>query len=199
MSRATVQATPTIDIGKSRQWGWWWKVSLGLLLACFLCTKPLIDQWLTWPVQRWWMLVWWPGVAVWSVTCIWLFAVAPIMDAANPNRAWASEPVKHVTILRQFTWAPAALIGLSILGLAVILPLWHYLDSNRWVWGLAPWMIILIPCLIASIVYGLIMKRTLHLRVEAAASSRRICFQCGYDLRGNLSNGRCPECGYDFG
>jgi hypothetical protein len=175
---------------------WYWLAAGILQLLCIALTPALVAAWLreTFP---WHSPVWHVGVWLWLGNIAWTFGVAPYLDADDAQSAvWTHDPRRHLTVLRQIVWIPAALVILSILLLLLIFPYIQQSATGRWVWGLSPWMMLFVPILVGSIWYARRLGDLVEARLRRTIDRRCQCFGCGYSLLG-IASARCPECGQE--
>ncbi|MFG0252577.1 MAG: hypothetical protein ACF8NJ_06875 [Phycisphaerales bacterium JB038] len=173
---------------------WYWLVASLLQLLCIALAPALIAAWFreTFP---WHSPIWHLGVWLWIANIAWTFGVAPYLDSHDDQSpVWPQDPHRHLAVLRQIVWIPAALTCLSILLLLLIFPYIQQHETGRWVWGLSPWMVLLLPLQIGSIWYARRLGDRLETRLRRTVDRRCQCFYCGYSLLG-IASARCPECG----
>lgn len=135
-----------------------------------------------------------------SVCCFlgWASWITPWMDAGNLRlRFKKMSPRKWWEWTRILIWMPSwfsASLGFTT---AFLLPVYDWLTTGNWlwdmqqVWGMA-------GMVLAGVIgvwcywYEPRVKRRLCHTLKA----RRLCFACGYNLRGRRGAQHCPECGH---
>lgn len=101
---------------------------------------------------------------------------------------------------RDLTMLPTWLAGIGMIltvipgaALAYALMRWH--DSEVQVALATAFFVSLVATNIVVVGAWLLRKRV-RAMLERNAARWRLCFKCGYDLRGGAENAPCPECGY---
>ncbi|MFG0328618.1 MAG: hypothetical protein ACF8PN_01860 [Phycisphaerales bacterium] len=184
---------PAISMLKPERRPWWWIFTGALVLACVIGLKPMVEHWMRWPAP-WRDLIWWPGVFLWGLTSVWLFGVAPMLDAIDPARCTVGAPHGRMSTLRFIVWTPLGLTIVAMILSLLVFPLLYYIDRGVWFVGLDGWMVLFPTLLAGTALYGFLMSRGLERRLRRSAWRAAVCYECGYSLAG-LRAARCPECG----
>ena len=120
------------------------------------------------------------GIACWAMVVPWFFWLCPWLAANDPHVTFVRPPREHAKLLQVIVLMPGGLCLLLAVGLA-------------W-WDRDPlWMSLALFMLLVSWTWWL--SRRVKRRFRATMAQRLICWQCGYDLRGNPTATACPECG----
>lgn len=185
---------------------WYWGV--GAVLAM---TLVLINYLTTTPVLRWNDTVANVWLLLLGVTVTWFCWVCPCLMAGDPHAKWNPDPKKQYISLRTTTHIPALILsifcGLALLSVGSriwtasrqLTDIWHELAYNTILQSnirsdLSDSAVVFILTVI-SILAAVIVQRIVHRNCRRNAAIRKLCFDCGYDLRGNPDATTCPECG----
>ncbi len=136
------------------------------------------------------------GDALGIVALLWMSYVVPALIAADVSVKLRPTPRQWLIAMRYLTWSIPALLLLYAVGYAFICALlcWRHpsLSVNA---ACLPsqWNVVAVTI---SGPASLVMNHVLTRRFMASLPKRCICFDCGYDLRGNPDATACPECGW---
>jgi hypothetical protein len=124
---------------------------------------------------------------------LWLSWVSPILDSTIRRHEWKLRPAHHTRNNQILAWVPTALMLIPLLVLIVVI---FSLEKDKVIERLTqaplPFMFILwISLSLGSIVTTVLVRRF----TPRLAKQRKICFLCGYSLRGKPDVIACPECG----
>jgi hypothetical protein len=180
-----------------RSWRWYWLVA-ALLLVGNVFGFLLLEARLRSVADA-------GQAALLATLLLWSFWCCPYLEAGTLTPRWTRlTPRRALRVLRWAVWVPAV-----FLTLAVVVPwLVDWAASPYYTYGggshprspyalrrltLGEWMALglvmpVIPC-------TLWLSRSIRGRLLRTVGRKLICFECGYDLRGNPSGLSCPECG----
>ncbi|MFG0328617.1 MAG: hypothetical protein ACF8PN_01855 [Phycisphaerales bacterium] len=177
------------------RWRWWWVVSAVLAVV----VAPL-----AWFVERhWWS---WTareaaigGIAVGVLTLalvVWTLGIAPWLSAGDESPRWRTPPRFHLNTLRLAVWTPTIVLFICFfrLDLWPLIMRWGEAGRVYFPYQYHPLMLTPIPVFVVCIAYAMVMSRRLERRMRESTRRRRVCFECGYDLR-SATGGVCSECG----
>ncbi len=183
-------STQTDAVRHSIRWYW----ALGALLAFLLV---LINYLTRTTALRWTEAVTDVWFAMLAVTVTWFFWICPCLMACDPHAKWKSEPAKQYASLRTTTHVPAIILSIFS-GLSLIIVICDIRAGGEFftnIWNGLSYYALLYGLTTISALAALATQRTIRRGCYQGASIRKICFECGYDLRGNPDAAACPECG----
>ncbi len=161
-------------------------------ITTFVLMKVSLDLW-----KRW---VWLTGTstAVFGCAmCVWILWLSPLIESRDRRVRWDATPRKMLGAWRSMVWLPA----LGTLGFATLGPLigWGLamlerqpIDDYISLQLIAVTLAVAAPCTVIA----LVLDRCIGQQLNDNVSCRKVCFDCGYDLRGNPDATACPECGW---
>ncbi|MEX0652848.1 MAG: hypothetical protein WDZ31_01550 [Phycisphaeraceae bacterium] len=130
---------------------------------------------------------------------LWQAWVFPWFRAKDGPSEAADTPRQELRDLRFVIWLP--IVSLAVIGLllAVGEPALRYVMQGQWQWSAAMTLgFVLLGGLGPACLWCHWLARRVTRRFQQRTADMRLCFHCGYDLRGSPGP-TCPECGGDRG
>ena len=125
----------------------------------------------------------------------WISWACPWFESGDTNRYWSYAPRLQAWRAKSSIWLAGvfmACIGAGCLIDAFV----FYRRTGSWDWrfsGLAGPILVLVSIILCPPCWWL--YRVVSRRYHQTVGRMKICFQCGYDLRGT-PGAECPECGH---
>lgn len=173
---------------------WWWWVTAVLFGLSLMLS---LTCWLQGDTD--WQIIHLSQAAMLLVAgMFWLCWSCPVLDSSELNPRWTCTPRQRLHNLRWIVLTPAFLF-LLIGALAMFSEMVNGLMdgySSDWNQEETIGLIIFVIGLV-MVFWSRWLFQQVKRRLQRATLKRRICYECGYDLRGTMDAGRtsCPECG----
>lgn len=131
------------------------------------------------------------SIAFW----FWITLAVPLIESGDAQVRWRKPPRKILLEHRIMLFAlPQVLAAYAIGAIAVnIHDQAMYPDASLTSWW---YIVVVVGFAAASLLPSLLAMRWHCSRFMKNVTARRVCYQCGYDLRATTCK-ECPECGYE--
>ena len=134
--------------------------------------------------------------ASWAFFFIWTAWGVPWIDAGNDRLRFKRSPREYWHGQRFQIWAPCALLTIVGVTFATQSPVSDWLQRGWWTWETREtWGAVIAAIALVVGIGTYWFQKCVKRRLIRMLRRRQLCFDCGYDLRGNPAAESCPECG----